>query len=96
MREIDCSGLPDNLAKIALTAAKKTIKRSPYDPNGVTVLEKTQIVTLNGDGRQTLRLYGSLRQAMLSAVEEELSENYTEYPDNARQKYFDAIKFRNP
>lgn len=95
MREIDCSKLPDNLAKIALDAAKKTIERSPYDANGVNVLENTQLVTLNGDGRQTLRLYGALQQAMLSAVEEEISENHTDYPDDARQKYLDAIELRN-
>lgn len=94
MYEIDCSELPDELATVALDAGKNTIERTPYDTNGVEVLRNTQLIILNGDGRQTDRLYGALRQATLSAVQKYLQENYEDYTDDEYEKYRLGIEFR--
>jgi hypothetical protein len=94
MREIDCTNLPDELAKTALDTAEKTIERVPEDSSGVKILRNSKLVTINGDGKQMLRLYGALQQAMVSAVQEKLAEDYTEYTDEEYEKYRHGIEYR--
>jgi len=94
MREIDCSNLPDELADVALTAAEEYIEQKDCETNGVKILRHSNLVVLNGDGRQIKRLFGGLQQAMGSSVQESLHENHTMYSEEERLEYRHGLEFR--
>lgn len=94
MYEIDCSELPDELSNAAINAAEDVLSRTRHNTRQISVLRNSKLVTLNGNNAHIRKMYGSLRQAMVVAVEKQMEQNYEKYTDQEYEQYRKAVKPR--
>lgn len=84
MFEIDCSGLPEDAAKVGLEAAEDILVREEID-HGVDVIYSASVVTVNTDDRE---LFGRLEQAVTSSIRKYLRENQEQFSEEELEAYW--------
>lgn len=91
MQEIDFSELPPEIADAVIARARTHLDRENVT-SGVKILPKTNLILIENK-QNRLKLYGSLKAAILFSIEDYV-EDHDSYDISDAYKFKDKVAFR--